>query len=170
MSMNQKIATYATIALALSGCGPFHNKYLEAPPQGDMVSVEVTYTGDYVYPQPLFFGEGKTCSRPRDLQIQPLGMRRVGVHPGQVASFMLGDLTPVAATGAGLSVGVCNMAFSFTPQPGKNYRIIRGRTKDQCSINLMELTSTGTLDITPSISKRQYSLPFWGGDGPHCKD
>lgn len=170
MRMNQKIATCAIVSLALSGCGPFRNKYLEAPPQGDMVNVEITYTGDYVYPQPLFFREGKTCSRPQDLEIQPLGMRRVSVHAGQVASFMLGDVTPAASTGAGLSVGVCNMAFSFTPQPGKNYRIIRGRTKDQCSINLVESNPMGLVDITPSISKRQYSLPFWGGDGPYCKD
>jgi hypothetical protein len=168
--MNHKIASYTILAVALSACGPFHNKYLEPTTLGDMVSVEVTYTGDYVYPQPLFFGEGKTCSRPQDLQIQPLGMRRVGVHPGQVASFMLGDLTPVSATGSGLSVGICNMAFSFTPKPGKKYRIVRGRTKDQCSINLMELTSTGAVDITSTISKRQYSLPFWGGNGPYCKD
>lgn len=156
----------ATTAVVLAGCGPYHNKYAETAAHGNLVSVEISYTGDFVYPQTLFFGEGETCSRPQDLQIEPHGSRRVVVEPGQMTSFMLGDLTPVTG---GFSVGFCNLPFSFTPQMGRTYKVVRNRTKHQCSVTLTELSSSGARDITPTITRRQYSAPFWGGVGPHCK-
>ena len=61
----------------LSACGPFKNKYVRPETTDGLVRVLVEYKGDFVYPQPLYFGEGKTCSSPQDLLIDPQGEKEI---------------------------------------------------------------------------------------------
>lgn len=168
--MNKKIVVLAFSVLLVAGCGPFRNKYVEPTDRTDMVAVEVSYSGDFVYPQPLVFDDGKTCVGPKSLNIQPQGTQKVFIRAGQLTTFMLGDLSPLYSSGAGLGVSSCKMAFSFTPQAERSYRVTRNRTRNQCSIRIVESNSSGRRDISSTIAMREYSIPFFGGDGPYCKD